>query len=91
MSDLLKTYPASDTETPVQYVCIHPLVWRDLMNGETVNRFTGEPHEPDCLANNYGYDSVLHEICEVLGWQGGTIHQVVEEIKRLKLQERIGE
>lgn len=30
------------------------------------------------------YDSVLHELCIALGWQGGTIHQVIAEIKRLK-------
>jgi hypothetical protein len=24
------------------------------------------------------------DICEALGWQGGTIHQVIREIKRLK-------
>lgn len=27
---------------------------------------------------------LLKECCEILGWQGGTIHQVIEEIKRLK-------
>lgn len=27
--------------------------------------------------------SILRELCEALGWQGGTIHQVVAEVKRL--------
>lgn len=29
-------------------------------------------------------DTALREVCAALGWQGGTIHQVVEEIKRLR-------
>jgi|GEM_PF-2010528 len=29
-------------------------------------------------------ESCLHEICHALGWQGGTIHQVIDEIKRLR-------
>lgn len=40
--------------------------------------------QPVCLAVKYEYESILHEIVTALGWQGGTIHQVVEEIKRLK-------
>jgi len=43
-----------------------------------------EMSKPTCLAVEYEYESVLHEICNALGWQGGTIHQVVSEIKRLK-------
>jgi hypothetical protein len=27
------------------------------------------------------------DLCEALGWQGGTIWQVIEEIKRLKKEE----
>jgi hypothetical protein len=30
------------------------------------------------------FDSQLREICVALGWQGGTYHGVLEEIKRLK-------
>ncbi len=30
------------------------------------------------------HGNVLHEIFKILGWQGGTIHQVKEEIKRLR-------
>ncbi len=30
------------------------------------------------------FESQLHELCVALGWQGGTYHQVLEEIKRLK-------
>lgn len=84
MSAYLKTYPADDRNTPVQYVCIHPIVWNDLMNGETIDGFTRKQHEPACLANDYEFDSPLHEICVALGWQGGTVHQVIEEIKRLR-------
>ncbi len=30
------------------------------------------------------FDSQLRELCVALGWQGGTYHQVLAEIKRLK-------
>lgn len=30
------------------------------------------------------FESQLHELCVTLGWQGGTYHQVLEEIRRLK-------
>ena len=30
------------------------------------------------------FDSHLHELCVALGWQGGTYHQVLAEVKRLK-------
>ena len=30
------------------------------------------------------FDSQLHELCVALGWQGGTYHQVLAEVKRLK-------
>jgi len=30
------------------------------------------------------FESQLHELCVALGWQGGTYHQVLAEIKRLK-------
>ena len=84
MEKLLRAIPATDQETPVQYVCIHPVVWKRLMRGETTDMLTEEPYEPTCLANDYEYESVLHEVCVALGWQGGTIHQVVEEVKRLR-------
>ena len=32
--------------------------------------------------------SILLEICEALGWQGGTRHQVIEQIKRLHKQNK---
>ena len=28
----------------------------------------------------------LGELCRILGWQGGTIHQVLAEVKRLKFK-----
>lgn len=30
------------------------------------------------------FDSQLHELCVALGWQGGTYHHVLSEVKRLK-------
>ena len=29
-------------------------------------------------------NQLLEECCKALGWQGGTIHQVIEEIKKLR-------
>ena len=31
----------------------------------------------------------MREICEALGWQGGTVHEAIKEIKRLKTMEDI--
>jgi hypothetical protein len=45
---------------------------------------TDEPAEASCLAVKHGYDSVLREICIILGWQGGTRQQVLDEVKRIK-------
>ena len=33
------------------------------------------------------FESQLHELCVALGWQGGTYHMVLAEIKRLKAYE----
>lgn len=27
----------------------------------------------------------LERMCEALGWQGGTLHQVIDELKKLKI------
>lgn len=32
---------------------------------------------------------MLEQICKALGWQGGTIHQVLEEIARLRKAETL--
>ena len=32
---------------------------------------------------------MLEELCRALGWQGGTRHQVLEEIARLRKAERL--
>lgn len=64
------------TDEPVNHECYHPLQIKELLNGNRI--------EPICCAVEYEYDSVLREICVALGWQGGTIHQAIEEIKRLK-------
>ena len=80
---LLKTLPL-DNDTPVQYVCFHPIAAAHLQNGETINEFTGEKYEPSCMAVDYEYESILQELCVALGWQGGTINQAIAEVKRLK-------
>lgn len=82
---LLKKLPLDET-TPVQYVCFHPIVASELLKGNTINDFTDEKYEPSCMAVEYEYEygSILHEVCNALGWQGGTIHQVVEEINKLR-------
>jgi hypothetical protein len=79
MTDLLRIIPLDDTHTPVKYVCYHPIAEKNLLNGER-----GDHAQRVDYAVEYNYDSVLHEICSVLGWQGGTIWQVIDEIKRLK-------
>lgn len=84
---LLKALPL-DNETPVQYVCFHPIAAAHLQNGQTVNYITGEKYEPSCMAVDYEYESVLQELCSALGWQGGTIHQAIAEVKRLKAAEK---
>ena len=33
-------------------------------------------------------DHLLYKVCIALGWQGGTIHQALDEIRRLKAYER---
>ena len=33
-------------------------------------------------------DPWLHKVCVALGWQGGTIHQVIAEIERLRVSEQ---
>ena len=33
------------------------------------------------------FESQLHELCVALGWQGGTYHMVLAEVKRLKAYE----
>jgi hypothetical protein len=33
------------------------------------------------------FESQLHELCVALGWQGGTYHLVLAEVKRLKAYE----
>ena len=78
-SELLRTLPVSDERTPVDFVCYHPIAERNLRRGDV-----GEGAEPSCLAVRYEYDSILGELCAALGWSGGTIHQVIAEIKRLK-------
>jgi hypothetical protein len=79
---LLRVVPL-DSKEPVNHVCYHPISEAKLRRGEMFH-MDGEPVGPVCLAVDYEYESPLHEICAALGWQGGTIHQVIDEIKRLK-------
>ena len=32
--------------------------------------------------------TILEELCEILGWQGGTIHDALKEVRRLKNYEK---
>lgn len=73
--ELLRVIPKESNE-PVNHVCYHPVQVKYLMQGES--------QKPICYAVPYEYNSILHEICDLLGWQGGTISQVREEILRLK-------
>lgn len=43
---------------------------------------------PSGAATTDLFDSQLRELCHALGWQGGTYHQVLAEVKRLKAIER---
>lgn len=47
----------------------------------------GALREIGSVLENTSAESCLHEVCMALGWQGGTIHQVLDEIKRLKAKE----
>jgi hypothetical protein len=87
MNELLRVV-SIDSKEPVNFVCYHPIAEKYLLKKargeETFFDDDDEMSKPTCLAVEYEYESVLHEICNALGWQGGTIHQVVSEIKRLK-------
>jgi hypothetical protein len=78
MTELLRVVPLS-SKAPVAFVCYHPIAEKHLLRGEI-----GEMSEPTCLAVEYEYDSILHELCCALGWQGGTLSQAIAEVKRLK-------
>ena len=67
-----------NTEIPVSGVVYHPIAENRLKRGE--------PAEPMFCIRELEYDSILSMLTEALGWQGGTIHEVVDEIKRLKSQ-----
>jgi len=75
MTEFLRSIPV-DSKTPVQYVCYHPVAEKHLKQGHEA--------EPTCLAVDYEYEHPILEIFHALGWQGGTIHQAVAEIKRLR-------
>jgi hypothetical protein len=66
-----------NTDIPVRAVCYHPLGEAKLRRGDTsIN--------PDFCIVEYEYESVLAELCDALGWQGGTLVDAIKEVKRLK-------
>lgn len=80
MSDLLRRVNL-DSNEPVNFVCYHPFAEQKLLKGEYV--------EPACLAVEYEYESILHEICCALGYQGGTRAQIISEIMQMREQIRL--
>ena len=54
--------------------------------GETQQRLAEECRKT--LEAPHGDAQFLQELCEALGWQGGTIWQVMDEVRRLKAEER---
>jgi hypothetical protein len=79
---LLRVVPINEdgtTNEDVQYECWHPLAIVRLEKQLPI-----QIDQPYFCAVDYKYDSVLHEICNALGWQGGTLTDVVKEIKRLR-------
>ncbi|MDQ3003499.1 MAG: hypothetical protein M3Y08_19850 [Fibrobacterota bacterium] len=76
MSELYRRIPIEDEKTPVAGVVYHPIAEKKLRRGENVS--------PIFLVAPYEYESPLQEICAALGWQGGTLNQVVGEVLRLK-------
>lgn len=86
VTELLRVVPLESKE-PVSLVCYHPIAEKYLLKaarGES-SLFDDDPDmcKPTCLAVEYEYDSILHELCCALGWQGGTLSQAMGEVKRL--------
>ncbi len=54
---------------------------------EEWNLFIGDYGKEEIKQPVPFFESQLHELCVALGWQGGTYHQVLAEIKRLKAYE----
>lgn len=56
-------------------------VYKDLLSLiELSNKLQELKKENESLKNS----PYLQQFYEILGWQGGTIHQVLDEVKRLK-------
>ena len=87
---ILKVIPQNEVEAgvPVLYVCYHPICASKLERGITTMGLTGEKIKPYCCAVDYDYDTSLAELCEALGWQGGSWDMAVKEVKRLRLKEK---
>jgi hypothetical protein len=77
-----------ETSIPVLGICYHVMTEKYLRQGMINHPTTGESIEPLFAVVEYDYESILQQLCEALGWQGGTIHQVIAEIKRLKAKEK---
>ena len=50
-------------------------------------RFIGDYGKEEVKQPVPFFESQLHELCVALGWQGGTYHMVLAEVKRLKALE----
>ena len=79
---LLRVIPIDEngmTDEDIQYECWHPLAIAVIKKGQ--NPVVKQPY---FCAVDYEYGSILDSILDALGWQGGTLHQALKEIKRLK-------
>jgi hypothetical protein len=61
--------------------------WKDLENLMTKSIEKLQSLKPKEDPADWARNWMLSDLLKVLGWQGGTIHQVVEEIKNLKEKE----
>lgn len=54
--------------------------------GYSVSGYSGLSYTDGDAVDAKTEHPMLKELCEALGWQGGTIWQVLEEVKRLKAE-----
>jgi hypothetical protein len=54
---------------------------------ESWEKFIGDYGKKEMAQPVPFFESQLHELCVALGWQGGTYHMVLAEVKRLKSYE----
>jgi len=76
MGNYLKKVPLDEAGTmPVNCVCYHPLQER---------RIDDDIEPMYCAVETEDDPAILADLCEALGWQGGTIHDAIAEVRRLK-------